>query len=72
MDKEVEITATDEGLEFSEEDLTGEQLGEIINELADTYCTNPKCLNSTKPYRERDCEECRIFGTAHEVRKRLT
>lgn len=68
-DKELSIRLANNGsLEFDCPDgTTGEQLGEIVNELADTYCGNIKCLSG----REEKCELCMIGDACHSLRRQL-
>jgi hypothetical protein len=68
-EREVSIKISQNGsLEFDcPDDVTGEELGVLVNEMADTYCGDAKCLSG----QGEKCELCQIGDACHGVRKQL-
>ena len=59
------MESTSDGLLFSE-DLSAEELATVINELADTYCSDANCGKTGSK-----CETCQIGDKAFKIRKTL-
>ena len=68
--KEITVSVDGEGLLIDGTEST-EDAEAIINELADTYCTNPDCLKSMNPNGNPHCEGCGIYSTAFKIRKSM-
>lgn len=67
MTKEITVKADPEGLIIDgTEDPAA--IAEVVNRLADTYCTDSACLTGTG----KKCELCEIGDKCFAIRKRLT